>query len=104
MAGKYTLRPAAREKLAKLAGIVLGHPGLRLAAEGHTDSTGSTEFNQKLSVKRAEAVAEYLSSQGVPRDNLNASGFGDTNPIASNDTAAGRQKNRRVVAVIHKRK
>jgi len=98
--GKYTLRPAAREKLAKLAGIVLGHPGLRLAAEGHTDSTGSTEFNQKLSVKRAESVAEYLSSQGVPRDSLNASGFGDTNPIASNDTAAGRQKNRRVELIV----
>ena len=98
--GKYTLRPAAREKLAKLAGIVLGHPGLRLAAEGHTDSTGSTEFNQKLSVKRAESVAEYLSSQGVPRDGLNASGFGDTNPIASNDTAAGRQKNRRVELIV----
>jgi outer membrane protein OmpA-like peptidoglycan-associated protein len=98
--GKYTLRPAAREKLAKLAGIVLGHPGLRLAAEGHTDSTGSTEFNQKLSVKRAEAVAEYLSSQGVPRDSLNSSGFGDTNPIASNDTAAGRQKNRRVELIV----
>ena len=98
--GKYTLRPAAREKLAKLAGIVLGHPGLRLAAEGHTDSTGSTEFNQKLSVKRAESVAEYLSSQGVPRDSLNASGFGDTNPIASNGTAAGRQKNRRVELIV----
>ena len=98
--GKYTLRSAAREKLAKLSGIVLGHPGLRLAAEGHTDSTGSTEFNQKLSVKRAEAVAEYLSGQGVPSDTLNATGFGDTNPIASNDTAAGRQKNRRVELIV----
>ena len=98
--GKYTLRPAAREKLAKLSGIVLGHPGLKLAAEGHTDSTGSPEFNQKLSVKRAEAVAEYLSSQGVPRDSLNASGFGDTNPIASNATAAGRQQNRRVELIV----
>ena len=98
--GKYTLRPAAREKLAKLSGIVLGHPGLKLAAEGHTDSTGSPEFNQKLSVKRAEAVAEYLSSQGVPRDSLNASGFGDTNPIAPNATAAGRQQNRRVELIV----
>jgi len=98
--GKYTLRPAAREKLAKLSGIVLGHPGLKLAAEGHTDSTGSPEFNQKLSVKRAEAVAEYLSSQGVPRDSLNASGFGDTNPIASNATAAGKQQNRRVELIV----
>src|SRR5579872_1734536 len=98
--GKYTLRPAAREKLAKLSGIVLGHSGLKLAAEGHTDSTGSPEFNQKLSVKRAEAVAEYLSSQGVPRDSLNASGFGDTRPIAPNNTSAGRQQNRRVELIV----
>jgi outer membrane protein OmpA-like peptidoglycan-associated protein len=98
--GKYTLRPAAREKLAKLAGIVLGHPGLRLAAEGHTDSTGTPEFNQKLSVKRAEAVAEYLSGQGVPRDNLSAAGFGETKPIAENNTSAGRQQNRRVELIV----
>jgi len=98
--GKYTLRPAAREKLAKLAGIVLGHPGLKLAAEGHTDSTGSSDFNQRLSVKRAESVAEYLSSQGVPRDSLSASGFGDTKPIAQNNTAAGRQQNRRVELIV----
>ena len=98
--GKYTLRPAAREKLAKLSGIVLGHPGLKLAAEGHTDSTGGSEFNQRLSVKRAEAVAEYLSSQGVPSDSLSASGFGDTRPIAQNNTPAGRQKNRRVELIV----
>jgi outer membrane protein OmpA-like peptidoglycan-associated protein len=98
--GKYTLRPAAREKLAKLAGIVLGHPGLRLAAEGHTDSTGSSEFNQKLSVKRAESVTEYLSGQGVPSESLSASGFGETKPIAQNNTAAGRQQNRRVELIV----
>ena len=98
--GKYTLRPAAREKLAKLSGIVLGHPGLKLAAEGHTDSTGTSEFNQRLSVKRAEAVAEYLGSQGVPSDSLSASGFGDTRPIAQNNTAAGRQQNRRVELIV----
>jgi outer membrane protein OmpA-like peptidoglycan-associated protein len=98
--GKFTLRPAAREKLAKLSGIVLGHPGLRLAAEGHTDSTGSPEFNQKLSVKRAESVAEYLISQGVPRESLSASGFGDTRPIAQNKTAGGRQQNRRVELIV----
>lgn len=98
--GKYTLRPAAREKLAKLSGIVLAHPGLKLAAEGHTDSTGSADFNQKLSVKRAEAVDEYLSSQGVPADALSAAGFGDTKPIAQNNTAAGRQQNRRVELIV----
>jgi outer membrane protein OmpA-like peptidoglycan-associated protein len=98
--GKYTLRPAAREKLAKLAGIVVGHPGLKLAAEGHTDSTGTPEFNQKLSVKRAESVQEYLGGQGVPRDGLTASGFGEARPIASNTTAAGRQQNRRVELIV----
>jgi len=98
--GKYTLRPAAREKLAKLAGIVLGHPGLKLAAEGHTDSTGTSEFNQRLSVKRAESVADYLTSQGVPRDSLSAEGFGDTKPIAQNNTSGGRQQNRRVELIV----
>ena len=98
--GKYTLRPAAREKLAKLSGIVLGHPGLKLAAEGHTDSTGTSDLNQRLSVKRAEAVAEYLGSQGVPSDSLSAAGFGDTRPIAQNNTASGRQQNRRVELIV----
>jgi outer membrane protein OmpA-like peptidoglycan-associated protein len=98
--GKYTLRPAAREKLAKLAGIVLGHPGLKLAAEGHTDSTGTPELNQRLSVKRAESVADYLTSQGVPRDSLSAEGFGETKPIAQNNTSAGRQQNRRVELIV----
>jgi len=97
---KYTLRPAAREKLAKLAGIVIAHPGLKLAAEGHTDSTGTADFNQKLSVKRAEAVVEYLSGQGLAGDSLSASGFGDTRPIASNKTAVGRQQNRRVELIV----
>ncbi|MGA2588654.1 MAG: OmpA family protein [Bryobacteraceae bacterium] len=98
--GQYTLRPAAREKLAKLAGIVIAHPGLKLAAEGHTDSTGTPAFNQKLSVKRAEAVVAYLGSQGLTSESLSASGFGDTTPIASNKTAAGRQQNRRVELIV----
>ncbi len=98
--GKYTLRPAAREKLAKLVGIVIAHPGLKLAAEGHTDSTGGAEFNQKLSVKRAESVVEYLGAQGLAADSLSASGFGDTRPIAPNTTTAGRQHNRRVELIV----
>jgi outer membrane protein OmpA-like peptidoglycan-associated protein len=97
---KYTLRPEAREKLAKLTGIVIAHPGLKLAAEGHTDSTGSADFNQKLSVKRAEAVTEYLASQGLAGSALGAAGFGDTRPIAPNTTAAGRQQNRRVELIL----
>lgn len=98
--GQYTLRPAAREKLAKLSGIVLAHPGLKLAAEGHTDSTGGADFNQKLSVKRAEAVVAYLAGQGIAGDNLSAAGFGDTQPIAPNNTSAGRQQNRRVELIV----
>lgn len=98
--GQYTLRPAAREKLAKLSGIVIAHPGLKLAAEGHTDSTGSPDFNQKLSVKRAEAVVAYLAGQGIGGDNLSANGFGDTRPIAPNNTSAGRQQNRRVELIV----
>jgi len=98
--GQFTLRPAAREKLAKLSGIVLAHPGLRLAAEGHTDSTGGADFNQKLSVKRAGVVVTYLGSQGIPQDALSAAGFGDTRPIAPNTTSAGRQQNRRVELIV----
>ncbi|HEY1241885.1 MAG TPA: OmpA family protein [Bryobacteraceae bacterium] len=98
--GQFTLRPAAREKLAKLSGIVLAHPGLKLAAEGHTDSTGGADFNQRLSVKRAEAVVSYLGGQGIGGDNLSASGFGDTRPIAGNNTSAGRQQNRRVELIV----
>ncbi len=95
---KYTLKPEAREKLAKMSGIVLAHPGLKLAVEGHTDSVGSDEYNQKLSEQRAGAVRDYLVQQGVPEPT--AIGFGETRPIASNDNAAGRQQNRRVEIVV----
>jgi outer membrane protein OmpA-like peptidoglycan-associated protein len=97
---KYTLRPEAREKLAKLSGIVLGNPGLKLEVEGHTDSTGSDEYNQKLSENRAGAVRDYLASQNVSADSITAGGFGKTRPVAPNDTAEGRQKNRRVEIVV----
>jgi outer membrane protein OmpA-like peptidoglycan-associated protein len=98
--GKYNLRVAAREKLAKLSGIVLAHPGLHLAVEGHTDSTGSDELNMKLSDQRANAVRDYLISQGLPGDTITAQGFGKTMPVADNSTAAGRQKNRRVEIIV----
>jgi outer membrane protein OmpA-like peptidoglycan-associated protein len=97
---KYTLRPETREKLAKVSGIVLAHPGLRLDVEGHTDSTGSDELNQKLSENRAGAVREYLIAQGVNGDSVTARGLGKTQPIAPNDTSANRQKNRRVEMVV----
>ena len=98
--GKYTLKPGAKEKLAKIAGIVLGHPGLKLQVEGHTDSVGSDDFNQLLSEQRANAVQNYLVAQGVPSDSITGHGFGKTQPVASNDTAAGRQLNRRVELVV----
>jgi outer membrane protein OmpA-like peptidoglycan-associated protein len=98
--GKYTLRPLAREKLAKVAGIVLGHPGLRLSVEGHTDSVGGDDYNQTLSEERGAAVRDYLTQQGMPVSSVTAKGFGKTQPVASNDTAEGRQQNRRVEIVI----
>ncbi len=98
--GKYDLRPAAREALAKLSGIVLGHPGLKLSVEGYTDSIGSDEVNQTLSEKRAGAVRDYLVQQGVDPNSITATGFGKSNPVASNDTNEGRQQNRRVEIII----
>lgn len=98
--GKFTLRPETREKLAKVSGIVLAHPGLRLDVEGHTDSIGSDEFNQKLSENRAATVREYLIAQGINGDSVTARGLGKTQPIAPNDTNANRQKNRRVEMVV----
>jgi outer membrane protein OmpA-like peptidoglycan-associated protein len=98
--GKYSLRPAAREKLAKLAGIVSGHPGLMLAVEGYTDSVGGDEYNQQLSEHRSEGVRDYLTQQGMASGSVSAKGFGKTQPVATNDTAEGRQQNRRVELVI----
>src|SRR5256884_1552083 len=98
--GKYDLRPEAREKLAKLSGIILAHPGLDLAVEGHTDNVGSDEVNQKLSEKRAETVRAYLIQQGLADGNVTAQGFGKTSPVVDNSTPEGRQKNRRVEIVV----
>ena len=97
---KHTLRPAAREKLAKVAGIISGHPGLRLAVEGYTDSVGSDEYNQKLSEDRGTSVRDYLTKEGVAGTSVTSQGFGKSQPVASNDTAAGRQQNRRVELVV----
>lgn len=98
--GKATLLPAAREKLAKIAGILSVHKGLRIEADGFTDSTGSDEFNLRLSEQRAKNTMDYLVSQGVPADSVTFKGFGKENPIASNETTAGRQENRRVELVV----
>ncbi|HEV2490253.1 MAG TPA: OmpA family protein [Candidatus Acidoferrales bacterium] len=99
--GSYTLRPAAREKLAKVSGIFLAYPGLKLQVEGHTDSVGSDDFNQRLSEQRAGVVRDYLVAQGVSSDAVTAAGFGKTRPVASNDTIDGRQQNRRVEIVVN---
>ncbi len=99
--GSYTLKPGAREKLAKISGIVLAHPGLSLQIEGHTDSVGGDDFNQQLSERRADSVRDFLAEQGVPASSITARGFGKTQPVASNDTAEGRQRNRRVELVVN---
>lgn len=98
--GKYTLKPGAREKLAKVSGIILAHPGLNLEIEGHTDSVGSDEYNQRLSEKRANSVRDYLVAQGLPADSVTAKGLGKTAPVTTNDTPVGRQQNRRVEMVV----
>jgi outer membrane protein OmpA-like peptidoglycan-associated protein len=100
--GRASLKPAAREKLSKLAGILLAYPGqLTLEIEGHTDSVGSDELNNKLSLNRAQSVSDYLTTAGVKAERIKAvRGFGKTKPIASNDSAAGRRMNRRVEVVI----
>jgi outer membrane protein OmpA-like peptidoglycan-associated protein len=97
---KYDLRPDARERLAKLSGIVLAHPGLNLAIEGYTDNVGSESFNQTLSEQRAGSVRAYLIAQGLNPGSVSATGFGMSNPVAENSTSAGRQKNRRVEIVV----
>jgi outer membrane protein OmpA-like peptidoglycan-associated protein len=97
---KYTLKPEARERLAKISGIVLAYPDLKLDIEGFTDSIGSDEYNQELSEKRAEGVRGYLISSGVKPDSVSATGLGKANPVADNSTAAGRKLNRRVEMIV----
>jgi outer membrane protein OmpA-like peptidoglycan-associated protein len=97
---KYTLKPEARERLARISGIVLAYPDLKLQVEGYTDSIGSDEYNQTLSDKRAEAVRDYLVSSGVSMNNVAAQGMGKADPIADNSTASGRKLNRRVEMIV----
>jgi outer membrane protein OmpA-like peptidoglycan-associated protein len=95
-----TLKPGAREKLAKVAGILGSHPGLKIEIEGHTDSIGSDDYNQRLSERRAQSVSAYLTQQGVREAIVGTVGFGESRPVATNGTAAGRQQNRRVEIVV----
>jgi len=97
---KYTLKPGAREKLAKVSGILLAYPGLKVQVEGYTDSTGTPEYNQRLSEQRAMTVRDYLVGQGINLNSVSAQGFGENSPVASNASASGRQQNRRVQMVV----
>jgi len=98
--GKATLKPGARERLAKVAGIVMAYPDLKLEVEGFTDNVGGEEYNQQLSDRRAQTVRSFLVNQGVPDGNIVSRGYGEAEPIASNSTASGRQMNRRVELVV----
>ena len=98
--GKYSLKPGAREKLAKVAGILLAYPGLNIEVGGYTDNVGGDEMNQTLSENRARSVRDYLVQQGVPANSVSARGFGNTLPVTTNDNATGRQQNRRVELVV----
>jgi outer membrane protein OmpA-like peptidoglycan-associated protein len=98
--GKYELSQDANLKLVRLSGVILAHPGLKLRIEGYTDSTGSEVFNLKLSGQRANAVQTFLVGQGLKPDDVTSAGKGQANPVAGNDTAAGRQQNRRVEIIV----
>jgi outer membrane protein OmpA-like peptidoglycan-associated protein len=98
--GKYELAPDANLALAKLSGVILAHPGLKLRIEGYTDSTGSDATNLKLSEQRAGAVRLFLIQQGLSPDSVTSMGMGSADPVASNDTSAGRQQNRRVEIIV----
>jgi outer membrane protein OmpA-like peptidoglycan-associated protein len=98
--GQYSLKPGAREKLAKVAGILIAYPGLNIEVGGYTDNVGGDDMNQKLSENRAGAVLKYLVEQGVTANSVSAKGFGNTSPVASNENSSGRQENRRVELVV----
>ncbi|MGA2644520.1 MAG: OmpA family protein [Candidatus Sulfotelmatobacter sp.] len=98
--GKFSLKPGAREKLAKVAGILLAYPGLNIEVGGYTDNVGADTMNQTLSENRASSVRDYLVQEGVSTNSVSAKGFGNTLPVASNDNSAGRQQNRRVELLV----
>ena len=98
--GKYSLKSGAREKLAKVAGILLAYPGLNIEVGGYTDNVGGDAMNQKLSENRATSVRDYLVQQGVATNSVTTKGFGNSSPVASNNNSAGRQQNRRVELLV----
>jgi outer membrane protein OmpA-like peptidoglycan-associated protein len=98
--GRYSLKPGAREKLAKVAGILLAYPGLNIEVGGYTDNVGSDATNQTLSEHRAGSVRDYLVREGVAMNSVSSTGFGNSLPVATNDNSAGRQQNRRVELLV----
>jgi outer membrane protein OmpA-like peptidoglycan-associated protein len=98
--GTADLSNAARESLARFAGIVASYPDIQFSVEGHTDNTGSVTTNEELSVRRALAVRDYLISQGIGVARIDARGFAATQPLADNATSEGRARNRRVEIVL----
>ena len=97
--GEYSLKPGAREKLAKVVEVLRSYPGLKIEIAGYTDDVGGDAMNQILSEHRAEAVRDYVASQGMT-NSVSAKGFGNTLPLASKETSAGRQQNRRVELLV----
>jgi len=101
---KAEIRADAATALGHLATLIRAHPGATCRLEGHTDSSGADAYNQRLSGRRAAAVERWLvEREGLDADRLAPRGFGEARPVASNDTSEGRQRNRRVEAVIEKR-
>src|ERR1035438_1117687 len=98
--GRYSLKPGAREKLAKVAGILLAYPGINVQVGGHTDNVGGDDMNQALSEHRAGSVRDYLVESGVNSNAVTAQGYGNTQPVATNDNSTGRQQNRRVELAV----
>lgn len=98
--GKATLKPGAQRSLDRLAEFMKKYPERKIRIEGFTDTTGKAETNQELSDKRAEAVRDELAKRGISTERIEAIGYGPAFPVASNSTAAGRQRNRRVEIVI----
>jgi outer membrane protein OmpA-like peptidoglycan-associated protein len=98
--GRYDLKQDTQLKLARVAGIFLAHPDLKVQVEGYTDNVGGEAYNQKLSEQRAMTVQNFLVTQGISVQNVSAIGYGMADPVADNSSAAGRKQNRRVQLVV----